>query len=181
MTAAALYNQRSAPGPGEDGGQAYMPCNIPGLNVMTASYSGSTVVLPGHIWQITQPGLLPTQIQAPSASWWRGCNTLGGHLSTLGWGGWPMGRGYAWVYLFTLDQGTVHLPKRKEKDPAASGLHTCASNHRVGKQGTCESLRLPHKYPSAWEEYEIKRKTLNTMRGWQRHSSWKEKTVFEYL
>ena len=58
----------------------------------------------------------------------------------------------------------------------------CASNHRVGQQGIYESLHLPHKYPSAWKEYEIKRKTLNTMRGWQTHSSWKEKkTVFEYL
>ena len=55
--------------------------------VMTASHPGPAVVLQGHIWQITQPALLPTQIQAPSASWWRGCNTLGGHLSTLGWGG----------------------------------------------------------------------------------------------
>lgn len=129
-------------------GQVYMPCNISGVECDDSPLFWPHCVLPGHIWRITQPGLCPPD-QAPSASWWRD-NTLGGHPIHPGVVADPrLGRGYAWVYLFTLDQGTVHLPKRKEKDPAASGLHTCASNHRVGNRSTCESLHWPHKYPSA--------------------------------
>lgn len=140
----------------EDGGQVYMPCNISSWMWWQPAILAPLWCTPGAYLADHSAGPIAHPDQAPSASWWRGCNALGGHLSTLGWGGWPMGRrGYAWVYLFALDQGTVHLPKGRKRTSSQWAPHMCIKSQ--GETGHLWGLRWPH-VSSAWEEYEIKGK-----------------------
>lgn len=107
-------------------------CSATSQGKTSDSHPGPRVVVSQCIWQMTQQGLLSTQIRVPGASWCRSYNTLGGCLSAMGWSSWPMKGGYAWLNLFTLRQNTMHLSSSRRQEEPSGQWTTCMCIKSLG-------------------------------------------------